>query len=190
MDAHEPTTEEREPTSPGASPPAGNGLREVLGSLPALARVGWFSLGALVATAVTLLATLHPWSRAREERALPYEGFPFADNAGVCQEYVALATLQTSHEDARAFVRRLVPALPAGLRADNLRIVRAFVPGDYWTIAVDAQPGTGDQARAAAVAAEMNAIPGTGVRFEPVFYSSRRLYDTARVLCMPRQSTP
>jgi hypothetical protein len=29
-------------------------------------------------------------------------------------------------------------------------------------------------------------LPGEGLHFEPVFYSSRRLYETARVLCMPR----
>jgi hypothetical protein len=168
-------------------PPTGNGLREVMNAVPVLARVTWFTLGALVATTVTLLAVLRPWAHAPEsERAPPYEGFPFADNAGVCQEYVALAALRTSHADAQSIVRRLATALPAIVRPDNLRVVRAFAPGDYWTIAVDAQPGAGDIARAGEVATAMNAIPGTGVRFEPVFYSSRHLYDTAHVLCMPR----
>ena len=109
----------REPTTaarPGPVGPNGpNGLREVLWSLPALARVGWFALGALVATSATLVVVMRPWARGvREpERRLPYEGFPFADNAGVCQEYVALATLRTSHADAQAIAGRLATSVPA-----------------------------------------------------------------------------
>ncbi len=163
------------------------GAREIFGAVPVLARLGWFSFGAAVATAITLLALLRPWRHERTaERALPYETFPFADNAGVCQEWVAMSSLQTSHDDAVATVRRITPSLPPDVHADNLRIVRAFAPGDYWAVAVDAQPGAGDEARARAVATLMNALPGEGLRFEPVYYSSRRLYDTAHVLCMPR----
>jgi hypothetical protein len=178
--------DERDPPAPISAAP---GERELLGAVPPLARVGWFALGALVASTVALLLVTRPWARAAgSESAPPYEIFPFADNAGVCQEYVALATLRTSHEDARATVQRLLPALPTGVRPDNLRIVRAFAPGDFWTIAVDTQPGAGELAQAAAVAEELNALAGTGLRFEATFYSSRRLYDTARVLCMPRQA--
>lgn len=170
--------------------PSASGVREVLTAVPVLARIAWFALGVVLGTIVTLLALLRPWNRAKQnDTALPYESFPFADNAGVCQEYVALARLRTSHEDARAIVQRLIPALPPSIRPENLRVVRAFARGDYWTIAVDAQTGAGDIARARQVASEMNAIAGTGLHFEPVFYSSRQLYETAQVLCMPRQST-
>lgn len=186
--ANDPTPQA--PQSPDGSPNSGSDpAREVLSALPVLARVAWFALGALVATTLTVLAFLRPWSRARDaERAPPYEGFPFADNAGVCQEYVAMADVRTSIAGAQAIVRRLATQLPPTLRPDNFRVVRAFAEGDYWTVAVDAQPGAGDMQRAGAVAAELNAIPGTGVHFEPVFYSSRRLYETAHVLCMPRAS--
>src|SRR4051812_32613488 len=89
----------REPMR-GPGTPA-NPAREVLGALPVLSRVVWFTLGALVATAVTLIAVTRPWTRARQsESALPYEIFPFTDNAGVCQEYVALANAQSTHEAA------------------------------------------------------------------------------------------
>lgn len=186
MDA--PTDEPRD-ARPSAPPPTASGLREMLTSVQLLGRIAWFALGALCATAVTLGALRGPWGRrGGEDSAVPYEGFPFADNAGVCQEYVALATLRTSHADAQAITQRLVPALPPALHAENLRVVRAFAPGDFWTVAVDAQSGTGDQARATEVAGLMNSVAGTGLRFEPVFYASRRLYDTAHVLCMPRQS--
>ena len=173
---------------PTAGTPPVNAAREVLGALPILSRVVWFALGALLATLVTLLAVAKPWARTRQnDVALPYEIFPFTDNAGVCQEYVAIASVQSSHEEAIATVRRVTPLLPAGVRADNLRIVRAFASGDRWTIAVDAQSGSGDLQRATAVAAEMNAVAAMGMRFEPMFYSARRLYDTAGLLCMPRQ---
>ncbi|MEI8256439.1 MAG: hypothetical protein WCJ30_12265 [Deltaproteobacteria bacterium] len=181
----EPREEQTDVLEPAAAADAG--AKEISGAVPALERLGRFSLGPAAATATTLLALLRPWRHERTaERALPYETFPFADNAGVCQEWVAMSSLQTSHEDAVATVRRITPSLPADVHADNLRIVRAFAPGDYWSVAVDAQPGAGDEARARAVAALMNALPGEGLRFEPVYYSSRRLYDTAHVLCMPR----
>ena len=163
--------------------------REVFSAIPAVARAGWFAAGALVATAVALAVTLRPWTHSHQnDTSIPYEVFPFADNAGVCQEWVALAGLETSHDDAMAIVRRLIPVLPLDVRANNLRIVRAFAAGDTWTIAVDAQAGTGDPTRAGQIAELMNALPGTGLHFTPVFYSSRHLYDTAGVLCMPRQS--
>ena len=94
--------------------------------------------------------------------------------------------LRTSHGDAQNTLRHLIPSLPANVRPENLRVVRAFAAGDFWSVAVDTQPGAGNEAHARAVADAMNAIPGTGVRFESVFYSSRRLYETAHVLCMPR----
>src|SRR5687767_8620180 len=106
-------TRPSQPAAPPASEPPAADARELLGALPTLARVGWFGLGALAATTVTLVVMLRPWARPREhERAPPYEGFPFADNAGVCQEHVALATLRTSHEDAQASARRLARVLP------------------------------------------------------------------------------
>ncbi len=176
------------PRRPASQPPANGELGEILGALPMLARLAWFAAGAVVAAAVTFLSFTHPWSRPRtDDRALPYEGFPFADNAGVCQEWVALgSSLRTSHADARAIVQRFISALPAGVRAENFRVVRAFAPGDFWTIAVDTQTGGGDEAHARDIAVALSALPGTGVRFEPTFYSSRRLYETAHVLCMPR----
>lgn len=163
------------------------GAKEIFGALPMLARLGWFAFGAAVATTFTLLALLRPWHHEHaSERALPYETFPFADNAGVCQEWVAMSSLQTSHADAVAIVRRITSLLPSTVHADNLRIVRAFAPGDYWSVAVDAQAGVGDESTARAVTLTMNGLPGEGLRFQPVFYGSRRLYDTAHVLCMPR----
>src|SRR4051812_17776924 len=95
----EPATPRDETAALGA-----NGVRDVLSAVAPLARAGWFALGCLVATTVTLAVVLRPWSRARhqDEASLPYETFPFADNAGVCQEYVALATVRTSHVDATA----------------------------------------------------------------------------------------
>ena len=177
--------------SPSEAPPVAT--REVLFALPLFSRIAWFALGALIAMVLTLLAVLGPGSRSRDsEHARPYETFPFADNSGVCQEWIALAQLQTSHADASNVARRIAPLLAAPLRAENLRVVRAFVSGDYWTLAVDAQAGTGDEAGARRIADAVNALPGTGLRFSPVFYSSRRLYDTTRVLCMPRpgEGTP
>lgn len=172
----------------GATTSSSSAVRDLVGAVPILARIGWFAFGAAIATTVTLLVLLRPWRHPHaNESVLPYETFPFADNAGVCQEWVALASLQTSHEDAVATVRRITPSLPTTLHADNLRIVRAFSAGDYWTVAVDSQPGAGDEAHAREVANQMNiALPGAGIRFEATYYSSRRLYDTARVLCMPR----
>jgi hypothetical protein len=162
---------------------------DVLGGVSVLSRLAWFAFGAAVATTITALVLLKPWHRPRtNESALPFETFPFADNAGVCQEWVAVANVQTSHADAVATVRRIAASLPGGIHAENLRVVRALAAGDYWTVAVDTQSGSGDEARARAVADEMNGIPGTGLRFAAVFYSSRQLYDTAHVLCMPRQT--
>jgi hypothetical protein len=178
-----------EPDSPAREERGGDvtAVRDVFGAVSTLGRIGWFALGALVATTITLIAMTRPWAHRRDNSpALPYEVFPFADNAGVCQEWVALASVQTSHDDAVAIVRRLAPQLPSTLRADNLRVVRAFAAGDWWTIAVDAQPGAGDAEGARTVANTMNGLPGTGMRFDATFYSSRRLYETARVLCMPR----
>jgi hypothetical protein len=181
---------EREAPASGRPMPPADGVGEVLRAVPLLGRVGWFALGALVGGAVTLLAVLRPIGRSTSaERAPPYEGFPFADNAGVCQEHVALATLQTTQADAQAIAQRLAGSLPPDLRPSNLRVVRAFVPGELWTVAVDAEPGMGTPERAAQVAASLNTVAGTGLHFEPVFYSARRLYDTARVLCMPRAAS-
>lgn len=162
---------------------------DVLGGVSVLARLAWFAFGAAVATTLTTLVLLKPWHKPRNnENALPFETFPFADNAGVCQEWVALANIQTSHADAVATVQRITPSLPPTVRGGNLRVVRAFASGDYWTVAVDTQSGAGDEAHARDLAAQLNGIPGAGLRFTPVFYSSRQLYDTAHVLCMPRQT--
>ena len=94
--------------------------REVFAAIPALARAAWFAAGAVTAAAVALGFTLRPWNHSRAgDNATPYEVFPFADNAGVCQEWVALAGLQTSHDDALAIVRRVIPALPSEVRAEE-----------------------------------------------------------------------
>lgn len=180
-----------DPPSEGTSP--GLLARNNSSALRVIARALWFALGALVATSVALVVLLRPFARhdAGQGAALPYETFPFANNAGVCQEFVALATeLRTSHTDAADTARRLAGSLPANVRAENVRVVRAFAQGDYWTLAVDTQPGTGDLETAARLATTMNAIPGTGIRFAGVFYSPRRLYDTAGVLCLPRDHAP
>ena len=175
----------------GAVSSSSSAVRDLVSGVPVLARIAWFAFGAAVATTVVLLMLLKPWHRPRGgENALPYETFPFADNAGVCQEWVALANVQTSHSDAVAIVRRITPSLPTDVHGDNLRVVRAFATGDYWTLAVDTQSGAGDEAHARTIATLLNGLPGAGLHFDPVFYSSRRLYDTARVLCMPRTSTP
>ena len=148
-----------------------------------------FVLGAIVGVVVTLAATR---TFSARQRVTPlragYEGLPLADNSGVCQEYVALATLRTTYTDALATARRLSSSLPPPWRAEHLRVVRALAAGEVWTIAVDAQAGAGGIEIATQHAAALNAMAGTGLRWTALFYGARELYDSAGVLCMPRQS--
>lgn len=148
-----------------------------------------FVLGTIIGVVVTLGATR---TFSARQRVTPlragYEGLPLADNSGVCQEYVALATLRTTYTDALATARRLSTELPPPFRAEHLRVVRALAVGEVWTIAVDAQAGAGGIEMATQHATALNAIAGTGLRWTALFYGARELYDSAGVLCMPRQS--
>lgn len=187
-----------EPEAPRSTPPPVSARApEVLGSVSAVGRVAWLAIGLALGSGLTWLLTARPWVRNGDGGAnagassAPYEGLPFADNAGVCQEYVALGGVRVPHAEARALAARLGPALPPSLRADNVRVVRAFAAGESWTVAVDAQPGAGDMEGARRVSNELNAtaaVTALPLRFEPVFYSTRRLYESAHVLCLPRDT--
>lgn len=161
---------------------------EVLVALPALGRALWFLLGAVTGAALAVLAVLQPW-RHPHEAPLPYEFFPFATNDGVCQEWVALAEQSGPRSQAEALRRtvaaRLQPA--SGLRPENLRVVHAFEPGERFVLAVDAQRGVGDERRAQEVASQVVQLLPEGPRFRGRLYDVRELYDSAQVLCMPRQ---
>jgi hypothetical protein len=151
------------------------------------------SLAFVVGTLVGVLMTLAV-SRVLTARQRPsvvragYEGLPLADNSGVCQEYVALAALQTTYTDAVATARRLSTLVQPPLRAEHFRVVRALVPGEHWTIALDGQAGAGSLEVAQQHAVVLNSMAGTGLRWTARFYGARELYDSAGVLCMPRQS--
>ncbi len=178
MSPERPLPESSEPPPP----------REVLAAAGWLARGTWFSLGVTVGIVATLVATRA--SRAPRADTVDrgtYEALPLADNSGVCQEFVAVASLRTTYTDALATARRIGPALPSPLRLEHLRVVRAIAPGEHWTLALDDQAGVGTLERAQQDATLANGMAGTGLRWQGVFYGARELYDAARVLCMPRQ---
>ncbi|MDP3276619.1 MAG: hypothetical protein Q8Q09_15585 [Deltaproteobacteria bacterium] len=161
--------------------------QEVLGVATLLSRALWFALGVCLGVGATMLAM----RTRREPVSTPvsrgYEALPITDNSGVCQEYVALASLRTSYADAAATARRIAPSLVAPLRAEHVRVVRAPAQGEHWTLAIDGQPGAGTLEIAQAHAQLANGIAGTGLRWSAIFYGARELFESAGVLCMPRQ---
>lgn len=176
---------EERPVTP--SPPA---PKEVQAMATWLARATWFALGAIVGIGATVAVTRATRSNATTDvrpRA-GYESLPLADNSGVCQEFVAIASLRTTYADATATARRLSATLPAPLRAEHLRVVRAIAPGEHWTLALDNQAGAGQLDEAQRVADLANQMAGTGVRWTALFYGARELYDAAGVLCFARQA--
>lgn len=178
-------SEERAEESNVPPPP-----KEMLAAAGWLARGVWFVLGVTVGVAGTLVITR--LNRAPTPpaslRGNSFEALPLADNSGVCQEFVAIASLRTTYSDAMSTAQRIAPSLPPPLRAEHLRVVRAIAPGEHWTLALDNQPGAGTLEQAAVVASLGNSMPGTGVRWTPIFYGARELFDSAGVLCMPRQA--
>ncbi|MBL8683329.1 MAG: hypothetical protein JNK05_29445 [Myxococcales bacterium] len=176
---------EERPETPTAPAP-----KEVQAMASWLARATWFALGVTVGIAGTVAvnratrtnAAIDPRPRAG------YESLPLADNSGVCQEFVAIASLRTTYADASATARRLSATLPPPLRPEHLRVVRAIAPGEHWTLALDNQAGAGQLEEAQRVAAIANQMAGTGVRWTALFYGARELYDAAGVLCFARQS--
>ncbi|MFO0558261.1 MAG: hypothetical protein U0269_09590 [Polyangiales bacterium] len=164
--------------------------REMLAAAGWLARGVWFVLGVTVGVGGTLV--ISRLNRAptppASARSNSFEALPLADNSGVCQEFVAIASLRTTYSDAMSTAQRIAPSLPSPLRPEHLRVVRAIAPGEHWTLALDNQPGAGTLEQAGVVAGLGNAMPGTGIRWSPIFYGARELFDAAGVLCMPRQA--
>jgi hypothetical protein len=178
-------TDER-PQPEETAPPA---PREVLAAAGWLARTTWFSLGVTVGVVAALVATrLTRAPRVETAQRAGYEALPLTDNSGVCQEFVAVASLRTTYADATATARRIAPTLPAPLRSEHLRVVRAIAPGEQWTLAIDNQPGAGTLEEAERVAQLANGMAGTGLRWSARFYGARELYEAAGVLCFARQS--
>lgn len=170
----------------GVPPPP----KEMLAAVGWLARGVWFVLGVTVGVGGTLAVSRYNRvaGPSPSMHTNSFEALPIADNSGVCQEYVAIASLRTTYADAMSTAQRIAPLLPDPLRPEHLRVVRAIAPGEQWTLALDTQPGAGTFEQAARVAAIGNAMPGTGLRWTPIFYGARELFDAAGVLCMPRQA--
>jgi|LNFM01.1.fsa_nt_gb hypothetical protein len=168
----------------------GTGSREVQAVATWLTRASWFALGVTVGIAGTVVVNRVTSARGvRDARPRAgYESLPLADNSGVCQEFVAIASLRTTYADATATARRLSATLPAPLRPEHLRVVRAIAPGEHWTLAIDNQPGAGQLEEAQRVATIANQMAGTGLRWSALFYGARELYDAAGVLCFARQA--
>lgn len=164
--------------------------REVLAAAGVLARALWFALGVTcgVAGTVAVYRASRPREPAQPAQSARFEALPLADNSGVCQEFVAIGSLRTTYADASATARRLAATLPAPLRAEHLRVVRAIAAGEHWTLALDNQPGAGTLEQARVVADLGNTMAGTGIRWTPIFYGARELFDSAGVLCLPRQA--
>ncbi len=180
MSNEEPSAESNVPPPP----------REVLAAAGWLARATWFALGVTVGVGGSVLVQRNSQRQTAQQSARPngFETLPLADNSGVCQEFVAIGSLRTTYADAMATARRIGATLPAPLRPEHVRVVRAIAPGEHWTVALDNQAGAGTLEAAATVAALGNAMAGTGIRWTPIFYGARELFDAAGVLCMPRQA--
>ncbi len=177
---------ETQPSESIVAPPA----KEVLAAAGWLARAVWFALGVTVGIGgTTAVHRIHrPAQQPTTLHGNGFEALPLADNSGVCQEFVAIASLRTTYADATATARRIATTLPAPLRAEHLRVVRAIAPGEHWTLALDNQPGAGTLEQAQVVASLGNSMAGAGVRWTAIFYGARELFDSAGVLCMPRQA--